>query len=296
MANELSENGPDTAPGPFAIVAGTSVHNLQRRPPVNRDIADLSFLFRPHTDDRTFRRVVDAIHSSCTWDATTARARSIRTQSNRRHRSSIEWTAVWDTRIRLEIVAEGRSDHSKNRRGRHGYVPLTSPRELQIYAAERLANSGWPPRWPRQNGKTGNIWREKPLTSLRRTIQMSSSRDLRGHVFAHRGQFRRQVRASVYGHERHGLCSASFEVGDILTRSAERYDAILCRGVLNDLVDDSAREAAFDAFASALQPRGVLILDVREWDASAARKAREPIFRKRVSTDRGELTKPQTAA
>jgi len=34
----------------------------------------------------------------------------------------------------------------------------------------------------------------------------------------------------------------------------------------------------------------VLVLDVREWDASAERKAREPVFRKRVSTDRGKLT------
>jgi SAM-dependent methyltransferase len=87
-----------------------------------------------------------------------------------------------------------------------------------------------------------------------------------------------------------GQSSVSFEVGNILTRSAGRYDAILCRGVLNDLVADSARDAAFDAFVSALQPRGVLIVDVREWEASAGRKAREPIFRKRVSTDRGELT------
>ena len=31
-------------------------------------------------------------------------------------------------------------------------------------------------------------------------------------------------------------------------------------------------------------------MDVREWAASAKRKAREPLFRKRVSTDRGELT------
>jgi SAM-dependent methyltransferase len=81
----------------------------------------------------------------------------------------------------------------------------------------------------------------------------------------------------------------SFTLGDILTGSAERYDAILCRGVLNDIVDDAARDAAFDGFVRSLRPGGVLVLDVREWDASAERKAREPVFRKRVSTDRGEL-------
>ena len=66
--------------------------------------------------------------------------------------------------------------------------------------------------------------------------------------------------------------------------------AVLCRGVLNDLVDDEGREAAFASFAQALRPSGVLILDVREWEASAARKAHEPLFRKRVATDRGTLT------
>jgi hypothetical protein len=34
----------------------------------------------------------------------------------------------------------------------------------------------------------------------------------------------------------------------------------------------------------------VLILDVREWETSAARKAREPVFKKSVDTDRGKLT------
>ena len=36
----------------------------------------------------------------------------------------------------------------------------------------------------------------------------------------------------------------------------------------------------FAMFAEALRPGGVLILDVREWEASAVRKAREPLFRK----------------
>src|SRR6478672_10844140 len=82
----------------------------------------------------------------------------------------------------------------------------------------------------------------------------------------------------------------SFAVGDILAGRPERYDAILCRGVLNDLVTDRHRNAVFERFAGCLQPSGVLILDVREWTASADRKAREPVFRKRVSTDQGELT------
>lgn len=82
----------------------------------------------------------------------------------------------------------------------------------------------------------------------------------------------------------------SFAVGDILTLPTARYDAILCRGVLNDLLDDDEREGAFAGFARALRPAGVLILDVREWETSAERKSREPVFSKTVSTDRGALT------
>jgi SAM-dependent methyltransferase len=82
----------------------------------------------------------------------------------------------------------------------------------------------------------------------------------------------------------------SFAVADILAPPTARYAAILCRGVLNDIIDDDRRDAVFAAFARTLRPHGALILDVREWGASAERKTREPLFRKRVSTDRGELT------
>ena len=82
----------------------------------------------------------------------------------------------------------------------------------------------------------------------------------------------------------------SFGVGDIAEPAVFRYAAILCRGVLNDIIDDAGRDAVFRAFAEALQSNGVLILDVREWSASLERKTREPLFRKRVSTERGELT------
>jgi SAM-dependent methyltransferase len=95
------------------------------------------------------------------------------------------------------------------------------------------------------------------------------------------------VATQSIGDEQH---SVSFAVGDLLATPADRYDAILCRGVLNDIIDDPGRDAAFDAFARALRPAGVLILDVREWDASAERKTREPLFRKRVSTAQGDLT------
>jgi SAM-dependent methyltransferase len=84
--------------------------------------------------------------------------------------------------------------------------------------------------------------------------------------------------------------SVSFRVGDLLALPYARYDAILCRGVLNDFVDDQGRQAVFEVFAGALRSGGVLILDVREWEATSARKLQEPLFRKSVDTDRGTLS------
>src|SRR5262249_4463304 len=82
----------------------------------------------------------------------------------------------------------------------------------------------------------------------------------------------------------------SFRVADIARLPRSEYAAILCRGVLNDILEDAGRDAVFTAFAGALQFGGALILDVREWAASLERKSRERLFRKRVSTERGELT------
>lgn len=80
--------------------------------------------------------------------------------------------------------------------------------------------------------------------------------------------------------------------GDILALPFRRqtFDAVLCRGVLNDLLDDASRAAALDASAQVLRPGGALVMDVREWDASVRRKTRDPILEKTVSTPRGTLT------
>jgi SAM-dependent methyltransferase len=83
----------------------------------------------------------------------------------------------------------------------------------------------------------------------------------------------------------------SFEVADFLGwRGRDLVDAVLCRGVLNDLIEEQERRAAFAAFARMLRGDGVLILDVREWQATAARKSAEPVFEKTVDTPRGRLT------
>lgn len=100
---------------------------------------------------------------------------------------------------------------------------------------------------------------------------------------------RRRVEEARAGEGR-GL-TVSFEVGDILGLPASgRYDGLLCRGVLNDLLDGRSRDAAFHSFARALREGGAVVLDVREWEASARRKIREPVFERTVETPRGALT------
>jgi SAM-dependent methyltransferase len=83
----------------------------------------------------------------------------------------------------------------------------------------------------------------------------------------------------------------ALHVDSILAHSSSLpYDAVLCRGVLNDLTDTLDRGAAFTSFAQMLRPGGVLILDVREWTATFTKYTRKPIVEKRVVTDRGALS------
>ena len=85
--------------------------------------------------------------------------------------------------------------------------------------------------------------------------------------------------------------SLRFLVKDILDVSlSKKFDGILCRGVLNDIIDDESRQKAFFAFRRNLCRGGVLILDVREWDATKVRKVEIPAFEKSIETDRGKLT------
>jgi SAM-dependent methyltransferase len=70
---------------------------------------------------------------------------------------------------------------------------------------------------------------------------------------------------------------AVFVCADLLAwRPPEVADAVLCRGVLNDLTADSERRSVFAILGSWLGPDGVLLADVREWEATAVRYANEP--------------------
>jgi glycine/sarcosine N-methyltransferase len=68
--------------------------------------------------------------------------------------------------------------------------------------------------------------------------------------------------------------TARFVVGDVLEwRPAQAADAVVCRGMLNDLTADAERRGAFEAFASWLAADGVLLADIRDWESTAARYA-----------------------
>jgi SAM-dependent methyltransferase len=81
------------------------------------------------------------------------------------------------------------------------------------------------------------------------------------------------------------LPDAEAHHGDLAAlRLDQPVDAVTCRGVLNDVVEDRARDAVLGALAGALRRGGVLVVDVREHDATAARY-REPVTRTKTAGD-----------
>ena len=83
---------------------------------------------------------------------------------------------------------------------------------------------------------------------------------------------------------------ARFEVGDLREWApSEAFDAAVCRGVLNDLITDEDRSAAVAGLQRALRPGGVLVVDVRDWEASVERYEQRPWFERVVETPRGRL-------
>jgi SAM-dependent methyltransferase len=67
----------------------------------------------------------------------------------------------------------------------------------------------------------------------------------------------------------------------------ETFDAIMCRGVLNDLISDEERDAALGSFAALLRDDGLLFLDVRE-TVESRRRADGEWRRSEAALDRGE--------
>jgi SAM-dependent methyltransferase len=89
---------------------------------------------------------------------------------------------------------------------------------------------------------------------------------------------------------RAGAADVTFLLADLMSPPpVPPHDAVVCRGVLNDVLDDGLRRDAFLGFARALRRGGLLMLDVREWTATVGRKSREPVLEKTVQTPHGTL-------
>jgi len=81
--------------------------------------------------------------------------------------------------------------------------------------------------------------------------------------------------ACLLGQARARLPHAVAHRADLCTLDlGTRYDAITCRGMLNDLLHDQDREAAIAALARHLHGDGLLFLDVRDMDGTRQRYAR----------------------
>jgi hypothetical protein len=65
---------------------------------------------------------------------------------------------------------------------------------------------------------------------------------------------------------------------------------VLCRGVLNDLLEDDARQLALTSFASWLRDGGTLLVDVRDRAASLERYARGRTLERIVRRGQDTLT------
>lgn len=73
-------------------------------------------------------------------------------------------------------------------------------------------------------------------------------------------------------------------VGDLRGLAApESFDAIVCRGVLNDLLDEDDRSAVIARLAASLRSGGVLVLDVRDWLRTVESVRQRPLFEKTVA-------------
>jgi SAM-dependent methyltransferase len=82
----------------------------------------------------------------------------------------------------------------------------------------------------------------------------------------------------------HGI-GARLHLGDLRKLAAsEAFYAVVCRGVLNDTLDEEDRRAVVTRLAASLRPAGVLILDVRDWLRTVESVRERPLVEKTVET------------
>lgn len=75
----------------------------------------------------------------------------------------------------------------------------------------------------------------------------------------------------------------------------DAFAAICCRGVLNDVLSDADRDAILARFADHLDPGGLLLVDVRDWDGTVERYRDAPVFERAARLADGEVRFRSTA-
>lgn len=70
---------------------------------------------------------------------------------------------------------------------------------------------------------------------------------------------------------------------------ASSVDVVVCRGVLNDVIEAPVRDAVLAELARVLRRGGRVFFDVREWEASRAHYATNPRAERRAVADGDEL-------
>ena len=115
--------------------------------------------------------------------------------------------------------------------------------------------------------------------------------DLRAHGFEVSGVDRSPelIELAQRRAAKRGL-QADLSVANLLSLDAPRkFNGVLCRGVLNDFLSDADRDLIFRRFAQWLVPRGVLILDARDWARTVARYGANPAARREIALPDGGL-------
>lgn len=93
-----------------------------------------------------------------------------------------------------------------------------------------------------------------------------------------------------HAHERRSG-ARSLVAGDLaaLPLASGRFGGVLCRGVLNDVLDDETRDKALAELARVLRRSGRLVLDVRDWNRTLERYRTGATEHRTVESTRGEI-------